>query len=251
LKKLLYIAFFFSFLSCSKNHDEAAQCAISGVIEAGENPQHIFIYKFNGESMEEVKSAEVLLTFGSNTVLLEYRNNLGYGYFQSPLQVQQGMVYTLSAKIDGQTLRASARVPGAPALLQTSPSNFSIDINNPSGQVYSCNWGGADSLSYLLQLRLVEASPVLIPFVSGGNGFADSFSGPYDSNGLALVGNDFGYYGNHKLSIISINPDYRNVLFKQSTDDRNFLLNGPDNVEGGLGFFTAVNRTQIDLEVNP
>lgn len=251
LKTLFYIFLAAVLCSCAKDKAQPTQYVLTGVLEAGKNPEQIFIYMFDGETRTEVKDALVVLSFESTSLLLAYEPNKGYCISQDLSLVTPGLKYTLRAQIGDNLLEASTEVPEIPVMLQMSPTSFVVDPNNPQGVVFSCAWDAADTLSYLLQLKSTELNPAIIPFQDGGGKFLQSFSGPYDSNGLALVASDFEFYGGNKLSILAISPTYRNILLQPSTDDRNFLLNGPDNVVGGLGFFTAVSSTQVSLDAMP
>lgn len=228
------------------------QYVLIGILEEGKVPEGICVYALDGQNKVEVKDAQVVLVRDQEKIVLSYSPDRGYCLSsEEGGLVLAGKTYSVEVSVNEVTLKAQTQVPLVPNMLQMSTPSFSVEASTENSLVFSCLWGGSDSLSYLLQLRNTELSPTQIPFVNGGNRFSQSFAGPYDSQGLSLVGGDFGFYGRHVLSIIAISPQYRDVLLRQSTDDRNFLLNGPDNIDGGAGFFTSVARRNLELEVSP
>ncbi len=160
----------------------------------------------------------------------------------------QGKV-TLRSEGDHE-MYSSVVIPPIIEAISQSAQEILIDPNDLNEEVLTLSWNSAgQGYSYLLQLQPLDEPLSPIPFEGGF--FDEQFNGPMEENSITLISSDFEFYGSHKLTVYVIPEVYKNLFFFQGRGLGFLAEEGPDNVTGGKGVFTAVRSLDFTFEVTP
>ncbi len=168
----------------------------------------------------------------------------------APFIPAAGQRYPVELVTPDATLTAEAVMPPAivPGLI--SGNTFTVDPENPGEVAFLINWQAIPGHSFLVTLACLEEEPVALPFEETGK-FATFYRDPFLQSFVSLKCDFFQYYGQHRLTIYTIDKAYEQVFFYLPSGARNLLAAGPDNVEGGAGFVTGVSKWELDLQLLP
>ncbi|MEZ4800494.1 MAG: hypothetical protein R2809_12140 [Flavobacteriales bacterium] len=149
----------------------------------------------------------------------------------------------------GIKLYSSAEVPPPLTILDSGNTTISIDPGQPGEEVFDLSWSQLQGYSFLARLECTEENPLEIPFASGGGFFETTFERPFVESGMLIYSSDFKFYGAHKLTVFVIENRYADLFFIRNGSLGFITVEGPDNVQNGKGFWTAVNAYEMDLLV--
>jgi hypothetical protein len=175
-------------------------------------------------------------------------------YVNSSLVITAGKSYQLSFPYNGTVVTATTVAPARPQNMTLSATTISIpqrgqgitgggDMPEP----VNIDWTNDDQSFYFVYVKNVE--PVKIPIDSRNPTGKDFFRNqPTTSNHYELNARSFQYYGEHRVILYKIQPEY--VLFFQENSNSSLSISEiKANVVNGLGIFTAINSVSAYLYV--
>jgi hypothetical protein len=177
-------------------------------------------------------------------------------YKNESLIVAAGKTYQLSFPYNGQVVTATTVVPRKPQNFLLSTSN--IAISQRGGTVsgggapempspIAVTWVNEDQSYYLIYVKNVESAKVAIDTKSNmGNDFFRNQ--PTNIDHYELNPRSFQYYGQHRIILYKIQPEY--VLFFQENSNSSLSISEiKANIVNGFGIFTAINSVSAYLYV--
>lgn len=174
------------------------------------------------------------------------------------LEIQTGQTYELEFEFKGKVVSAETRV-------LAKPLGFSQDVKSmripqftfpPSGSLnfpdpVKFTWSNPDLSYYLLVVENIETNPdPIVDFSSLGIEPPSQLFRvePTQNNTYEIGSQQFQYYGQHRIILYHINPEYA-LLYQDSGDNSLNLKSPPTNVKNGLGIFTAISSDTLYLNV--
>ena len=181
--------------------------------------------------------------------------SLGTGvYGNTDLIISEGHTYRLSFPYNGQEVSATTLVPEKPVNMTISASTISIaqrgETAGPGGEMpdpVNIAWSNNDQGYYFIYVKNVESVKLAIDTRNGtGNDFFRNQ--PISTNQYELNARSFKYYGQHRIILYKIRPEY--VLFFQEYSTSSLSISEiKANIENGMGIFTGVNSASTYLYV--
>lgn len=223
---------------------------VNGYLAGVKDVVHVEVKRFQNGNSDNITDADVQLILQGNAIPL---NHQGEGVY-SALLPDGAVIPGYQADITVQSNRrvsAEAVVPPAITITNHTSNTFSIDTNNSAQEVFSMTWTNREGFSYLLQLENLESSPVEIDFSDNPIRFEQVYASPIEESSITLFAGDFTYYGSHRLTVYVVPEAYRDLFFFQNSGLGELVVQGPDNVSGGFGSWTAINAEEIILTVLP
>jgi hypothetical protein len=182
-------------------------------------------------------------------------SNTGEGlYTNNSLTISAGKSYELSIPYNNMQVTASTIAPTKPQNVKLSATQMSIPSRGETGggigempDPITLSWSNDDQSFYFVYVKNVES--VKIPIDSRNPNGKDFFRNqPTSSNTYEINARSFQYYGQHRVILYKIQPEY--VLFFQENSNSSLSISEiKANVVNGLGIFTAVNSVSIYLYV--
>lgn len=250
-----FIAVLILLVSCQKDtSDPETWIVVQGVLVEGEYAQVRLTHPvaFEASSAAEgITGAIVLLDGPNGTVRLsEIAGSNGvYSDTSGEMQIEAGATYSLSVSKGDEKVFATAQVPASIGLVQSSATSIPIDPASTGQPIYSIFWTQVEGFTHVLTLDVQEELPIQIPFSVNAGNFDEQYAFPVPGQGTTIFDTDFYYYGNHKLTVFAIPEAYDAIFFYQNGTGGEQVTEGPDNIEGGSGYFTAVSKLEVDLEI--
>jgi hypothetical protein len=181
--------------------------------------------------------------------------SIGNGtYKNESLTISAGKTYQLSFPYNGEVVTATTVAPAKPQNLKLSATTLAIPQSGQGitgggdmPEPVSIDWSNDDQAFYFIYVKNVE--PVKIPIDSKSPSANDFFRNqPTTSNHYELNARSFQYYGEHRIILYKIQPEY--VLFFQENSSSSLSISEiKANVVNGLGIFTAINSVSAYLYV--
>lgn len=253
--RLLIIAMLVFMMSCEKSTSSSETwLVVNGVLVEGEFPQVMLKRPVGLESNasgEPVAGAKVMI-YGPDAIItlteIEGGNGL-YSDVNGVMPIEAGAIYRLVVKKGDEEAFSATQVPQAVALVQSSATSIPINPASTGQPIYSIFWTQVEGFTHVLKLDIEEEMPEIIPFsVSSGN-FNQQYSFPVPGQGTTIFDTDFYYYGAHKLTVFSIADEYDAIFFYQNGAGGEQITEGPDNIEGGSGYFTSASKLEVELDI--
>ncbi len=221
---------------------------LAGVLVGGENPKGIQFFELSENFGEMNTARKATITISSEldeTAELSLEN--GFYAADATYLLLNEVKYRITVSNNSFPITMTAETKIPPAIHSTFLTDDTVFISSPGNFAGLLQWNALDNsrYSYVVRLENIEDVKVEIPFVGGQ--FASRFSGPQLEPQLVLQKTDFKYYGRHLLNVYAIDREFESVFFFDAADFRGFLRNGPDNVDGGKGFFTSVSTFSREI----
>lgn len=188
-------------------------------------------------------------------------NPSGDGQYQSGnngLAIKEGETYELEFEFKGKTISAETVVLGKPQGFSQSVTSMVVPKFTfpPSGSrtipdPIKFSWSNPDRSYYLLVVENIESNPESINNFSGlGIALPARLFRvePTQSNSFEVRAQQFQYYGQHRVILYHINPEYA-LLYQDSGDNSLNIKSPPTNVKNGLGIFTALSSDTLFVNV--
>lgn len=212
-----------------------------------------------------VEGLSISISSGGSTYPLRY---VGDGQYQANPDVKPsvGKTYTMAFDYLGQRVSAITQIP-------TKPSNYQQDVTEiirtaptqgggpggPGGGILQqlqaavrITWQNPTADYYFVVVDNIEANPVLInQNVNPNRPLAQNRrfrNQPTQSDFDDVQGQNFQYYGKHRMILFHLNPDYA-ALYKQNSTSTQNIATPPTTVVNGLGIFTGVNTDTLYVNV--
>lgn len=262
MRKIVYILAFFSLISCQKTVVTGFQDkpVVESYLYADESPT-IKISKlipfsadmtFSDMDVNKLSVSITELTSGKKYSMAISGDGI---YENKDLIVAAGKSYQLSFPYNGQEVSATTVAPEKPKNLTLSNANIAI---SPKGTIgtggtptmpnpIDIEWTNDDQSYYLIYVKNVES--VKIPIDSRDNKGVDFFRNqPTNLNHYQLNPQSFKFYGQHRVILYKIRPEYV-LYFQQNSTSSLSITEIKANVENGFGIFTAINSVSAYLYV--
>lgn len=257
MKLLLSILLsFFMLVSCQKEDPTENVFVVQGFLRTNSVVQRITVTEINndGFSNSPVSNALVTISNASSSIQLIESTPGVYEYIGNEFEVQPGDIYNLqvlhyNSEGEEKILSSQTRVPPTPEILNQDANSFGVDLNTDGNIVYGVSWDYEGDFSQVVDLVNIEANPSTIPFLNDVEPFEDLYNLPIPTKSLILKDLNFEFYGQHVLSINIISPEYEFLFFNDLENGQSDPPEGIDNIDGGEGYFTAVSREVILLEL--
>ena len=149
-------------------------------------------------------------------------------YGNKALTIAAGKTYELSFPYNGQVVTATTQAPPKPQNMTLSATNISIAQRGQTGGIgtdmpdpIEINWTNNDGSFYFIYVKNVES--VKIPIDTKSPNGKDFFRNqPINANHYELNTRSFQYYGQHRVILYRIEPEY--VLFFQENSSSSLSI---------------------------
>lgn len=224
---------------------------VEGYIFANEPVDHIRISKVHQSgqsSLIPVTNAEVALSQGGLTTTLSVLDSSRGVYHIS----DTGTVFSgsdpISLTINYNGISYSSQTSFPPPIHNLSISNPNINVSNASENevLATLSWDHADGENaYGVFIRKAGSDTLYQP-----PNYSPSSDSPlytvHTHSAIDLYPDHFSHFGNYHLYVSAVNPEYMNMLGDDNSPD---LRDGPSNIDGAWGVFTAFNGQSVAISV--
>ncbi|TAE45333.1 MAG: DUF4249 family protein, partial [Bacteroidetes bacterium] len=184
----------------------------------------------------------------------------GNGYYKNEglLVITEGEIYTLNFMYRGNLVSAETIIPSKPQNLKASESSIVITPFDPGGgfggglpefpDPIALTWDNPDQEYHVVVVANIESDPDPIN-EDQEEDFRPVFRNEPDQTNTYEVGfQSFEYYGNHRIVLFHILPEYA-ALYDNTGNSSQNLSTPSSNVENGLGIFTGMHSDTLYVEV--
>lgn len=180
-------------------------------------------------------------------------------YKDSSLQLIAGNQYNLSFSYNGTVVSASTIAPSKPSGFAESETEISIaqitsSSSMPSfggGNVVTLSWDNPDGSYYLVVVQNISSTKIPIVDTTAKNNDTATIlvKQPTTGTSTLLTQNSFKYFGNHRIILFHVNPDYVSLYLANNSSSQD-LSTPSTGIANGVGIFTGVNSDTLFLQVD-
>ena len=279
--KLFFSALFsITFLTLSCEGDllpvpEADLIVVRGYLYAGQPVTDVIIASTlalddESETAIPIDSAVVLLKRGAEKFVLspvhsydttetDTTFSITYTYPDSDLVVAEGDTFILDINYGEQHLTSEAIVPAKPDSFSSNIDTMyvpSFDRNRDyirwifaDSNIIRLNWDNPEDHFHYLLMDNVEEDPEQLEKTLPPR-WRRFISEPFIDTSYAMRASTITHFGRHDIVLFHVQTDY--VLLYQSSGQNSRDLNEPyNNINGGLGMFTAFNSDTVSIVLLP
>ncbi|HBE43064.1 MAG TPA: hypothetical protein DDW27_18035 [Bacteroidales bacterium] len=186
----------------------------------------------------------------------------GGNYIDSSLIVAEGERYDLFCIYNSKNVTAYTEVPLKPFNFKQSATSISVmrmdSTTVPTGgggmwvmpEPLKLTWVNNDDTYYILVIENMEET--LDPVRDFGDDKMPEWrfrKAPTTSSGIQMRPQEFQYFGNHRIILYHVLPDYAS-LYDENTASSQNLTNPSTSIMNGYGIFTGLNADTLYLYVN-
>ena len=279
--KLFFSAFFsITFLTLSCEDDllpvpEADLIVVRGYLYAGQPVTDVILTSTltlddESETAIPIDSAVVALKRGAEEFVLtpvhsydttetDTTFSITYTYPDSDLVVTEGDTFILDINYGEQHLTSEAIVPEKPDSFSSNIDTMyvpSFDRNRDyirwifaDSNIIRLNWDNPEDHFHYLLMDNVEEDPEPLEKTLPPR-WRRFISEPFIDTSYAMLASTITHFGRHDIVLFHVQTDY--VLLYQSSGQNSRDLNEPyNNINGGLGMFTAFNSDTVSIVLLP
>lgn len=279
--KLFFSALFsITFLTLSCEDDllpvpEADLIVVRGYLYAGQPVTDVIIASTlalddESETAIPIDSAVVVLKRGTEKFVLspvhsydttetDTTFSITYTYPDSDLVVAEGDTFILDINYGEQHLTSEAIVPAKPDSFSSNIDTMyvpSFDRNRDyirwifaDSNIIRLNWDNPEDHFHYLLMDNVEEDPEPLEKTLPPR-WRRFISEPFIDTSYAMLASTITHFGRHDIVLFHVQTDY--VLLYQSSGQNSRDLNEPyNNINGGLGMFTAFNSDTVSIVLLP
>jgi len=279
--KLFFSALFsITFLTLSCEGDllpvpEADLIVVRGYLYAGQPVTDVIIASTlalddESEIAIPIDSAVVVLKRGAEKFVLspvhsydttetDTTFSITYTYPDSDLVVAEGDTFILDINYGEQHLTSEAIVPAKPDSFSSNIDTMyvpSFDRNRDyirwifaDSNIIRLNWDNPEDHFHYLLMDNVEEDPEPLEKTLPPR-WRRFISEPFIDTSYAMLASTITHFGRHDIVLFHVQTDY--VLLYQSSGQNSRDLNEPyNNINGGLGMFTAFNSDTVSIVLLP
>ena len=279
--KLFFSALFsITFLTLSCEDDllpvpEADLIVVRGYLYAGQPVTDVILASTlalddESETAIPIDSAVVVLKRGAEEFVLfpvhsydttetDTTFSITYTYPDSNLVVAEGDTFILDINYGEQHLTSEAIVPTKPdSFLSNIDTMYvpSFDRNRDyirwifaDSNIIRLNWDNPEDHFHYLLMNNVEEDPEPLEKTLPPR-WRRFISEPFIDTSYAMLASTITHFGRHDIVLFHVQTDY--VLLYQSSGQNSRDLNEPyNNINGGLGMFTAFNSDTVSIVLLP
>ncbi len=248
--RTIFIACIGLFLAACRPDGDSATLVVEGTLVAGEQPD-VRVYLLEDFIERDADDLEVFLVNedGVTVQLMAVANDpRRFIDEDETMAIIPEKTYRIEVTRAGITAEAEARVPPDLQIVQISSTTIPVNSASTGQPVFTVLWTADPNASKVLSL-IEPSEENEIPFSVESGNFSEQYRLPIPGQGTTLFDTDFKYYGTHTLRIYNINRSYEDLFFYVPADGGARLTTGPSNIDNGAGYFTAVNFTDIEIEI--
>jgi|WetSurMetagenome_2_1015567.scaffolds.fasta_scaffold29522_2 hypothetical protein len=213
-------------------------------------------------SGDDINDLSITVTLdGAYHMLTPFGNGM---YIDSTLIVAEGKQYDLSFTYNNKRVSAYTDVPAKPLNFIQSAASISImrmdSASIPTGgggmwqmpDPLELTWDNTDDSYYIVVIENMEDT--LDPVRDFGNDEdipgARFRKSPTTASGIQLRPQEFQYFGNHRLILYHVLPDYASLYNDDKSASSLNLTNPSTSITNGYGIFTGLNSDTLFLFVD-
>jgi hypothetical protein len=185
--------------------------------------------------------------------------SITYTYPDSDLVVAEGDTFILDINYGEQHLTSEAIVPEKPDSFSSNIDTMyvpSFDRNRDyirwifaDSNIIRLNWDNPEDHFHYLLMDNVEEDPEPLEKTLPPR-WRRFISEPFIDTSYAMLASTITHFGRHDIVLFHVQTDY--VLLYQSSGQNSRDLNEPyNNINGGLGMFTAFNSDTVSIVLLP
>jgi len=254
---------------------EADLIVVRGYLYAGQPVTDVIIASTlalddESETAIPIDSAVVLLKRGAEEFVLapvhsydttetDTTFSITYTYPDSDLVVAEGDTFILDINYGEQHLTSEAIVPAKPDSFSSNIDTMyvpSFDRNRDyirwifaDSNIIRLNWDNPEDHFHYLLMDNVEEDPEPLEKTLPPR-WRRFISEPFIDTSYAMRASTITHFGRHDIVLFHVQTDY--VLLYQSSGQNSRDLNEPyNNINGGLGMFTAFNSDTVSIVLLP
>ena len=254
---------------------EADLIVVRGYLYAGQPVTDVIIASTlalddESETAIPIDSAVVLLKRGAEKFVLspvhsydttetDTTFSITYTYPDSDLVVAEGDTFILDINYGEQHLTSEAIVPAKPDSFSSNIDTMyvpSFDRNRDyirwifaDSNIIRLNWDNPEDHFHYLLMDNVEEDPEPLEKTLPPR-WRRFISEPFIDTSYAMLASTITHFGRHDIVLFHVQTDY--VLLYQSSGQNSRDLNEPyNNINGGLGMFTAFNSDTVSIVLLP
>lgn len=279
--KLFFSALFsITFLTLSCEDDllpvpEADLIVVRGYLYAGQPVTDVILTSTltlddESETAIPIDSAVVALKRGAEEFVLspvhsydttetDTTFSITYTYPDSDLVVAEGDTFILDINYGEQHLTSEAIVPAKPDSFSSNIDTMyvpSFDRNRDyirwifaDSNIIRLNWDNPEDHFHYLLMDNVEEDPEPLEKTLPPR-WRRFISEPFIDTSYAMLASTITHFGRHDIVLFHVQTNY--VLLYQSSGQNSRDLNEPyNNINGGLGMFTAFNSDTVSIVLLP
>ena len=208
------------------------------------------------------RSAEEFVLFpvhSYDTTETDTTFSITYTYLDSDLVVTEGDTFILDINYGEQHLTSEAIVPAKPDSFSSNIDTMyvpSFDRNRDyirwifaDSNIIRLNWDNPEDHFHYLLMDNVEEDPEPLEKTLPPR-WRRFISEPFIDTSYAMLASTITHFGRHDIVLFHVQTDY--VLLYQSSGQNSRDLNEPyNNINGGLGMFTAFNSDTVSIVLLP
>lgn len=207
---------------------------------------------------DDIDNLEVILISGDISHTL---NPSGDGIYSDSLIKVDEADYRLSFVYNSKNVTATTSVPYKPLDFAISDDKISVMrmTSGTMGQMGAfqmpepvyLTWTNEDDSYYLVVIECIEENPDPV------REFTDTIpegsfrfrKRPTNSQGIEIRPQEFQYFGDHRVILFHVLPDYASLYDETESSSQN-LTNPSTSITNGYGIFTGLNSDTLFIQVN-
>jgi hypothetical protein len=209
-------------------------------------------------SSDDINNLTITITNNNTDYVMK---PLGDGnYIDSSLIIKAGERYDLYFMYNSRSVSAYTTIPVKPVAFAESDTSITVmrmdSTLTPGAGGWSMptpidlTWNNSDESYYIVVAENMEK--VLDPV----RDFGDSTDvpmgrfnkAPTSASGLEMRGQEFTYFGRHRLILYHVLPDYASLYDRNTASSQN-LTNPSTSITNGYGIFTGLNSDTLYMTV--
>ncbi len=206
---------------------------------------------------DDINNLTVTILEGNQEITLQ---PIGDGIYESSadFKVQESVDYTIQFYFNKKEVKATTRALTKPKEFTQSVTSITVTVFSGSftggmpdfPDPVKTNWSNPENDYYLVVVENTEENPDAINDFGNVERPARLFRNePTQTNSYDIRAQQFQYYGEHRIILFHISPEYSSLYKDSGTTSQN-ISTPPTNVINGLGIFTAIHSDTLLLTVN-
>ena len=206
-------------------------------------------------SAEDVDKLNITLTDENDKTAYLLASKGEGKYSNESILVKEGHEYSISFTYGDLPVSAKTEIPVKPQNMKISATTITIGgfqgmsqttKADPMGQL-EVTWDNPDNSYYIVAVINEEAEPNQIWNNDTPPDTAFQLD-PTNGSSIQIPSRSFSYYGNHKVVLLKIQPEYL-IMCQASGNSSGSLTEVIANVKNGFGIFTGINSDSKSIRV--
>lgn len=208
------------------------------------------IFDSNDTTIEYLNGLNVKISDGQTLYELQETENGIYNSHEIDILAEQSL--SLEFEYNDKLVSSQTIIPSKPQ--EFSASANTIEVFSMSGgfpgslpEPIDLTWSNPNEEYHMIVVENIEEEPVLVneDIEEPRRAFRNA---PTKGTTQELRPMTFMYYGQHRIILFKLNPEYA-ALYEQLGTSSLDITAPPSNIENGLGIFTGVNSDTLFVSV--